>query len=187
MHDAPDPISINGAPIRLDPAGRICLTDLHTACGSAPDKAPGLWLSDPATLQLLEAFWRDNAGSSRPITSVEDGAGPAIYAIEALVLVYAIWAGPLWTFKVSRALEARAKAPTAGTRCAEAPQLLDLAGRVTALERGAHVARREQIRLTGAVESTSLRVQALHDMAKAHTCRSGNSAPQGHGDDHAAA
>ncbi len=94
-------------PIRTDAEGRYCLNDLHRASGGNPSHAPGQWLRNKQTQDLVAEMTDVQISTSPPIASIRGGDGAqGTFVAKELVYAYAMWISPAFHLRVIRAYDA---------------------------------------------------------------------------------
>lgn len=103
-------ITVSGAGIAQDAAGRYSLNQLHRASGNEKRHQPSDWLRTDSAKALIAALEADpgNPGSVPPVSVVRGGPGQGTFVCRELVLAYAMWVSPAFHLAVLRAYDALA-------------------------------------------------------------------------------
>ena len=101
-------ITVSGAGIAQDAAGRYSLNQLHRASGNEKRHQPSDWLRTDSAKALIAALEADpgNPGSVPPVSVVRGGPGQGTFVCRELVLAYAMWVSPAFHLAVLRAYDA---------------------------------------------------------------------------------
>lgn len=101
-------ITVSGAGIAQDAAGRYSLNQLHRASGNEKRHQPSDWLRTDSAKALIAALEADpgNPGSVPPVSVVRGGLGQGTFVCRELVLAYAMWVSPAFHLAVLRAYDA---------------------------------------------------------------------------------
>lgn len=100
-------ITVSGAGIAQDAAGRYSLNQLHRASGNEKRHQPSDWLRTDSAKALIAALEADpgNPGSVPPVSVVRGGPGQGTFVCRELVLAYAMWVSPAFHLAVLRAYD----------------------------------------------------------------------------------
>lgn len=94
-------VQVAGVQITTDEAGRYNLNALHRASGEGEEKAPGKWLRNKQTQELVQELI-DGQICPSPISASKGGFDQGTFAHELLVVSYAGWISPAFQIRVNQ-------------------------------------------------------------------------------------
>ena len=99
-------ITVSGASVSQDAAGRYNLNQLHRASGGEKRHQPSDWLRTDGARQLIAALEADPGNPGTPVSVVRGGKAQGSFVCRELVLAYAMWVSPAFHLAVLRAYDA---------------------------------------------------------------------------------
>ena len=99
-------ITVSGASVSQDAAGRYNLNQLHRASGGEKRHQPSDWLRTDGAKQLISALETDPGIPGSPVSVVRGGKAQGSFVCRELVLAYATWVSPAFHLAVLRAYDA---------------------------------------------------------------------------------
>lgn len=122
-------ITVSGAGIAQDAAGRYSLNQLHRASGNEKRHQPSDWLRTDSAKALIAALEADPGFPGTPVSPVSvvrGGSAQGTFVCRELVLAYATWVSPAFHLAVLRAYDALSN-PTPHVVPQSLPEALRLA------------------------------------------------------------
>ncbi len=110
LHNVPS-LVVGAVTIMQDADGRYSLNDLHRASGGDPKHAPGRWLRNQQTIELIQVLEAELTSQKTtetsqiwPVKTIEGRAG-GTFVIKELAIDYASWIAAVFRLQVIRAYD----------------------------------------------------------------------------------